>query len=139
MYLTAFFYHFFSEMVLIQDTPRFAAWRSGGFSAQNFIRSRKFKFKKNCHTKHVRPHYAKRLLAAGVLSTVLVNHCLYVGVSVVVGLCVRVFFLFSEGQENFLFIFFRENKNTLFAALVCVLACSGCKMCVLVCVGFLFR
>lgn len=98
------------------STKRFAAWRSGGFSAQNFIRSRKFKFKKNCHTKHVRPHYAKPLLAAGVLSTVLVNHCLYVGVSVVVGLCVRVFFLFSEGQENFLFIFFRENKNTLFAA-----------------------
>src|SRR5690606_24024705 len=46
---------------------RAAAWRSGGFSAQNFLRSRKFKFSTNVHTKSVRPHYAKPLLVAGIL------------------------------------------------------------------------
>ncbi len=43
---------------------RFAAWRSGGFLPQMFIRSTHFKYSTNVSTKHVTRHYAKPLLAA---------------------------------------------------------------------------
>lgn len=49
---------------------RFGAWRSGGFSAQHLIRSTQFKFSTNFHTKNVRPHYAKPLLAAAFIFSV---------------------------------------------------------------------
>ncbi|WP_206675648.1 hypothetical protein, partial [Capnocytophaga canis] len=61
-----------------------------------------------------RPHYAKPLLAAGVLSTVLVNHLSVCRPSVAVGLCVRVFFLFRRAG-NFLFNFFREQAHSFYS------------------------
>ena len=48
----------------IQDTPRLAAWRSGGFLPLMFMRSTQFKYSKNVSSKHVTRHYAKPLLAA---------------------------------------------------------------------------
>ncbi len=48
--------------------------------------------------------------------------------------------LFFEAEEIFCFLIFVRlaKKHTLFAALVCVSACSGCKMCMLLCVGLLY-
>jgi hypothetical protein len=77
------------------------------------IRSTHFKFTKNSHTKHVTRHYAKPLLAAGVLSTVLVNHCLYV---VQVSGCAFGYFFFSEGQENFFIQFFLGKQAHSFCS-----------------------
>ena len=112
------------------EPQRFAAWRSGGFSAQNFIRSRKFKFTKNCHTKNVRPHYAKPLLAAGVLSTVLVNHCLYV--VQVSGCAFGYFFFFRRAGKFFYSIFFRET-STLFLQLWFACRLVAAAKCVCLC------
>jgi len=47
---------------------RFAAWRSGGFEPQMFIRSTHFKYSKNVSMKHFARHYAKPLLAAGIMA-----------------------------------------------------------------------
>lgn len=109
------------------------AWRSGGFSAQNLIRSTQFKFSTNFHTKHVRPHYAKPLLAAGVLSTVLVNHCLYV-VQVSLSACVFGYFFFFQKGRKIFYSFFFGGTSTLFlqlwfacwlvAAAKCVCLCA---------------
>ena len=113
---------------------RFAAWRSGGFLALNFLRSRKFKFSTNFHTKNVRPHYAKPLLAAGVLSTVIVNHCLYV-VQVSLSACVfGYFFFFQKGRKIFYSFFFGKTR-TLFLQLWFACWLVAAAKCVCLCVS----
>jgi hypothetical protein len=62
MYLTAFFYHFFSEMVLIQDTPRFADLRWAGFLPLNFMRSTKLSATAKLSAEHETPPIANVLL-----------------------------------------------------------------------------
>ena len=108
----------------------FRAWRCGGFTPLMLIRSTQFKFTKNCHTKHVTRHYAKPLLAAGVLSTVLVNHCLYV--VQVSGCAFGYFFFFRRAGKFFYSIFFRET-STLFLQLWFACRLVAAAKCVCLC------
>jgi len=71
---------------------RFAALHSGGFSAQNMIRSTHIEISKNVHMKYVTRHYAKPLLGAGVYVHLVCNCCPYwVAVLLSVGWVLRVF------------------------------------------------
>ena len=101
---------------------RFAAWRSGGFSAQHLIRSTQFKFSTNFHTENVRPHYAKPLLPAALLS--------FVVCPVLSGLScrsVRVgYFYFLEAWKKKIEVFGRAEKGqALMQVLVCGRAFAG--------------
>lgn len=60
---------------LAEELQRFSALRSGGFSALNLKRNTQFKISTNVRAKNVTRHYAKPMLPAGVLSSVLANHC----------------------------------------------------------------
>jgi hypothetical protein len=70
--------------------------------------------------------FAKPLLPAGLLSTVLLYVLLILSFCVIVGLCVGVFFF--EALGNFLkTILSALAKQALLQFLVCALACANCK------------
>ena len=79
--------------------------------------------------KHVRSYYAKPLLAAGVLSTVLVNHCLYVVKCRCLFVCSGIY-SFSEGRKIFIHFFGKQAHS--FVALVCVLFVAAANVCLCV-------
>ena len=110
---------------------RFAAWRSGGpacrqagFGAQKFKRitafdsTTKLSYEACLPTgRHCTRHYAKPLLAVGLLSPVLANHCqYYVSLSLSLRVVRLRIFYFQKGRRFFLIQFYLGGKGGSFFA-----------------------